>query len=62
MSSTIIFLTIAKLFQPIFFFYEFIQNKFNYSLIMLGFIGLFYWLNYQHKFNKSALNNPNQIK
>jgi hypothetical protein len=48
--------------QTSFLFYEFIQNKFNYACIILGFIGLFYWLNYQRKFNQEAENNPNQIK
>ena len=39
-----------------------IGNAFNYSMIVLGFIGLFYWLNYQKKFNQEAENNPDQIK
>ncbi len=43
-------------------FYDNIGNIFNYSCIVLGFIGLFYWLNWQRKFNDRAKNNPNQIK
>lgn len=39
-----------------------IGNLFNYSMIVLGFIGLFYWLNYQKKFNQEAENNPDQLK
>ena len=31
--------------------YDNIGNIFNYSCIVLGFIGLFYWLNLQRKFN-----------
>lgn len=62
MTSNVIFYGIAKLLQTSFLFYEFIQNKFNYACIILGFIGLFYWLNYQRKFNQEAQNNPNQIK
>jgi len=41
---------------------DMIGNKFNYSLIVLGFIGLFFWLNKQRKFNNDAKNNPNQLK
>ena len=62
MTSNLIFYGIAKMLQTSFLFYEFIQNKFNYACIILGFIGLFYWLNYQRKFNQEAENNPNQIK
>lgn len=43
-------------------FYDNIGNIFNYSLIVLGFIGLFYWLNIQRKLNDKAANDPNQIK
>lgn len=39
-----------------------IGNSFNNAMIVLGFIGLFYWLNYQRKFNKEAANNPDQLK
>ena len=42
--------------------FENIGNLFNNAVIILGFIGLFYWLNYQKKFNQEAENNPNQIK
>ncbi len=41
---------------------DMIGNIFNYSMIVLGFIGLFFWLNKQAKFNKQAENDPNQIK
>lgn len=43
-------------------FYDNVGNIFNYSLIVLGFIGLFYWLNIQRKLNDKAANDPNQIK
>jgi len=62
MNSNVIFYGIAKMLQSSFLFFEFIQNNFNYSCIVLGFVGLFYWLNYQNKFNKEAEKNPNQIK
>jgi hypothetical protein len=39
-----------------------IGNIFNYSLIVLGFVGLFYWLNLQKKFNQQAKDNADQIK
>lgn len=42
--------------------FENIGNLFNDSMIVLGFIGLFIWLRIQHKYNKEAENNPNQLK
>jgi hypothetical protein len=39
-----------------------IGDMFNYAVIALGFIGLFYWLNLQRKFNEKAKNDPNQLK
>ena len=62
MSTSIVFQGIADLLQWTFQIFEVIGNSFNYSVIVLGFIGLFYWLNYQAKFNAEAENNPNQIK
>ena len=53
---------LANFFQFIFGFYDIVGNVFNYSCNVLGFVGLFYWLNYQRNFNKEAENNPNQIK
>jgi hypothetical protein len=43
-------------------FYDNIGNIFNYSCIVLGFVGLFYWLNLQNKFNKAAAGNSSKIK
>ena len=34
----------------------------NVGILLGGFVGLFYWLNLQNKFNKEAKNNPNQLK
>ena len=34
----------------------------NTGIVLLGFVGLFYWLNWQRKFNEQAKNDPNQIK
>jgi len=42
--------------------FEIIGNSFNYSLIVLGFIGLFFWLNKQKKFNEIAEHDPDQLK
>lgn len=39
-----------------------IGDMMNYAIIALGFIGLFYWLNWQRKFNEQAENDPNQLK
>lgn len=42
--------------------FENVGNIFNNAMIVLGFIGLFFWLNVQKKFNQEAKNNSNQIK
>jgi hypothetical protein len=34
--------------------FEKLENIPNYIFIVLGFVGLFYWLNTQRKFNKKA--------
>jgi hypothetical protein len=43
-------------------FYDNIGNMFNYSVIVLGFFGLFYWLRTQKKLSDKAANDPNQLK
>jgi hypothetical protein len=62
MSSSTIFHAIADLLTWTFGIFEVIGNTFNYAVILLGFVGLFYWLNLQRKFNAEAESNPNQIK
>jgi hypothetical protein len=42
--------------------FENVGNMFNTAVILLGFVGLFYWLNVQRKFNNEALNNSDQLK
>ena len=48
--------------------FTWLQNDFwltgfmNSGLLILGFIGLFYWLNLQRKFNAEAERNPDQRK
>jgi hypothetical protein len=42
--------------------FENVGNLFNNLVIILGFVGLFIWLNIQRKYNEKAKNNPNQIK
>lgn len=34
----------------------------NTGIVLLGFVGLFYWLNIQRKLNAKAENDPNQLK
>ncbi len=41
--------------------YDNIGNVFNYACIVLGFIGLFYWLNFQKKDTERAKKDPNRI-
>ena len=62
MSSSTFFYGIADFLQWTFGFFEVVGNKFNYSLIVLGFVGLFYWLNTQKKLNDKASNDSNQLK
>jgi hypothetical protein len=62
MTSASVFKAIAGFLQWTFGIFEIIGNGFNYAVIVLGFIGLFYWLNLQKKFNAEAESNPNQIK
>lgn len=42
--------------------FENVGNMFNTAVIVLGFVGLFFWLNTQRKFNEKAANNPDQLK
>lgn len=48
--------------------FNFLQNDMpltwmmNNGVIVLGFVGLFYWLNWQRKFNAQAENDPNVRK
>lgn len=62
MSSTDIFWGIGDLMTWTFGIFEVIGNSFNYALLALGFVGLFYWLNWQRKFNQQAESNPDQLK
>jgi len=57
-----IFYSIADFLQWTFGFFEWVGNGFNDILLLLGFVGLFYWLNIQKKLNQNAENNPNQNK
>lgn len=41
---------------------DMIGNIFNYSCIVLGFLGLFFWLNMQRKFNAAAESDPGKLK
>lgn len=62
MSSTTVFQAIGDFLQWTFLFFDNVGDIFNWSLVVLGFVGLFYWLNYQRKFNDQAANDPNQLK
>ncbi len=60
MSSSTVFHAIGDFLTWTFGIFEVIGNGFNYAVIVLGFVGLFYWLNLQRKFNAQA--NANQLK
>jgi hypothetical protein len=62
MSSSDVVYTIGDLLTSSFKFFEVVGNAFNYSLIVLGFFGFFYWMNIQNKLNDKAAKDPNQIK
>lgn len=65
MTLTGFFNTLGDIFQWTF---NFLQNDhmlttiMNKGVLLLGFVGLLYWLNYQRKSNVQAENNPNQLK
>lgn len=42
--------------------FEWVGNLANYSFLLLGFFGFFFWMMKQAKFNKEAEGNPNQRK
>lgn len=61
MSSTEIWWAIGNTLNGAWF-YDNIGDMANYSFIILGFFGLFYWLRKQKMFNDAAAKNPNQMK
>ncbi len=63
MSSSTIFYAIGDFMTNYAFLpFEWVGNIFNYALVVFGFVGLFYWLNMQKKYNQEAENNADQIK
>lgn len=42
--------------------HEMIKWSMNYGILALGFVGLYYWLSRQKKFNDQAINDPNRLK
>lgn len=62
MTLSAFFHGLGDLFQWTFQIFEMIGNSFNYTLIVLGFFGFFFWMRKQAKFNKQAAENPNQLK
>jgi len=62
MTLTSFFNALGDIFLWTFQMFEVIGNLFNYALIVLGFFGLFFWLNLQKKYNAEAERNHNQLK
>lgn len=62
MSSSEVIYAIGDLLTASFKFFEVVGNIFNYSLIVLGFFGFFYWMNIQKNLNDKASKDPSQIK
>jgi hypothetical protein len=62
MSSSDFFYAIGDFLTWTFGILEWVGNKFNYLLLGLGFVGMFYWLNIQKKLSDKAENDPNQLK
>jgi hypothetical protein len=61
MSITDIIYSIGDAFQCFFLFYDNVGNLFNDFLLILGFVGFFYWMNIQKKLNAKS-NVPVEIK
>lgn len=53
---------IGELFEWSFGILEYFENLPNYAFIIIGFIGMIYWLILQKRYNKQADQNPDQIK
>lgn len=53
---------LGDVFYAIFGLFEKLGNLPNDAFIVLGFVGLFIWLNMQKKFNAEAKQNPSQLK
>ncbi len=62
MSSADIFYALGDFLTWTFGIFEWLGNKFNDFLLILGFVGFGYWMYRQHKFNQEAASNPDQIK
>ncbi|MDX2359366.1 MAG: hypothetical protein QNK23_01075 [Crocinitomicaceae bacterium] len=62
MTLSAIFNALGDLFLWTFQIFEIIGNNINYAFIVLGFVGLFIWLNKQKKFNAAAERNPDKLK
>ena len=62
MTLSAIFNALGDLFLWTFQIFEIIGNNFNYACIVLGFVGLFIWLNKQKKWNAAAENDPDKLK
>jgi len=54
MSSSTIFHGIGDFLTWTLGIFEVLGNTVNYAVIVLGFVGLFYWLNLQRKYNAQA--------
>ena len=56
------FWMLADIIEWTFQIFEIIGGMFNVAVICVGFIGLFFWLNTQRKFNEDAARNPEKLK
>jgi hypothetical protein len=57
MSSTPVFHAIGRFFEWTFTAFEYLQNYFNDALVVLGFVGIAYWMYRQNKYTKEAAAN-----
>jgi hypothetical protein len=62
MTLSAFFNWLGDLFLWTFQIFEVIGNNFNDAVIVLGFVGLFIWLNMQRKFNNKAKHDYDQRK
>jgi hypothetical protein len=65
MGSATVFYAIGDFMQEVAFLpfeIETLKWCINYGLLALGFVGLFYWLRMQKRFNEQAENDPFRLK
>jgi len=61
MSSTPVFQSIGEFFEWTFLFFEHVGNHVNEAFVILGFIGIAYWMYRQSKYTAEAKRNSTHV-